>query len=76
MAQYYANFKTNNGTTLMATLKSTNKNDLMKSIRKMAVDECFDNNTASWWVEDGDGRVVYKGGVEKRNGKTFYVRFK
>jgi uncharacterized membrane protein YkoI len=75
MRQYYANFDANNGTTLMATLKSTNKNDLMKSIRKMAEDECFDNNTSSWWVEDSDGRIVYNGDVRKRNGKTFYVRF-
>ena len=75
MKQYYANFNANNGTTLMATLKSNNKNSLMKTIRKWAEGECFDNNTASWWVEDGDGHIVYNGEVRKRNGKTFYVRF-
>lgn len=75
---YYANFNANNGTSFMAPIQGTNKNDLIKAIRSTAEAERFQGNSCSWYVFYVDYKTyktsasicVASGGVD-RKGKRY-----
>lgn len=64
MKIYKANFSANNGTRLMNNLTGTNKEELNKKVRDLALAERFEGNSCQWAVwhgKDEDENYDYLG---------------
>ena len=71
---YYANFNANNGTRLMNDIFGSNKKDLLRRIRRMAMAERFQGNSATWWVCDEEGNSVYEQSYHPHVGTRYLIR--
>ncbi len=66
MRTYFANFKANNGTSLMEPITGTNKSILIKDIRHIAEANRFAGNECSWsvFIKEGENFIsVARGGM-------------
>lgn len=73
--KYTANYKANNGTTMMEDISFTSKQDAIKTIRGIAVGNTYAGNEFTWWVEDENCDEVARGGGKKSiDGKVSYYR--
>lgn len=59
--EYYAIFSANNGTSFMRPITGSNKCKLLKDIREIALANMFAGSSASWYVDDANGKTVYGG---------------
>lgn len=76
MGKYFANFRTNNGSSLMKPVEYSSKKNAVASIRKWAVAETFAGNEFTWCVTDENNNEVARGGGSvSRSGKVNYYRF-
>ena len=73
---YYANFRTNLGTSLSKPLEGKNLRLLKSDIIDIAKGNTFQDplNTTSVWIEDENQNEVYRAVVHVSKERNYYVR--
>lgn len=73
---YYANFKTNTGTSYSSPIIGENFRQLKSDILSIAKANTFQEptNSTTVWVEDEKGTEIYRANIYVSQKKNYYIR--